>query len=101
MRAEDADEAFSGLLGAKQIMIIALTEVGCGGSWHLFKAEDFNPSVATMGLGKASGTPLSHTDGWGKEESLCLYIQESSALAATNAAVVNITIINSNSKLWR
>lgn len=75
MRAEDVDEAFCRPLGAKQIMIIALTEVGCGGSWQLFKAGAFNPSMVTMELGKGSGAWLSHTDGWGKEESLCLYIQ--------------------------
>lgn len=63
MRAEDVDEAFCGLLGAKQIMIIALTEVSCGGSWHLFKVGAFNPSVVAMRLGNGSGAQLSHTDG--------------------------------------
>lgn len=32
MRADDIDEVLCELLGAKQVQIIALTEVGCGGS---------------------------------------------------------------------
>jgi len=67
LRPDDTDEVICELLGAKQVQIIALTEVGCGGSWHLIKVRAFNPSMTTVGLGKGAGAALFIT-GWLREE---------------------------------
>lgn len=66
IRADDTDEVLCELLGAKQVLIIALTEVACGGSWHLIKARAFNPSMTPVGLGKGAGVALLVT-GWMRE----------------------------------
>lgn len=97
MRGDYVDKAFCGLLGAKQFTFIALTEVCYGSSWHLFKAGAFHSSMVTMGLGKASGAPLSH-NWWMRQGGKPVSVY---SVELALAAVINIRVINSNSKIWR
>lgn len=77
MRDDDMDEVLCELLGGKQVQIIALTEVGCEGSWHLINVRGFNPSMTTVGLGKGTGAALSVTGPMrGEGESVSVYSVE-------------------------
>lgn len=84
-------------MGAKQIMFIVLTEVCYGSSQHVFKAGAFHLSTVAMGLGKASGAPLSHT-WWMRQGGKPVSVY---SVELALAAVINITVINSKGKLLR